>query len=432
MKNQTRFVCGLAFLLAGTPAGAVDITGSWSACFPSDGPFCPTFVASMTAANDAFTITTSFCTIHGTVNPTTGEMTVPPGECPEGNLSSFTGTATDTSFTATVSFLLCLPYAVTGVRECGACDDGNECTIDGCGATACSEPGSSCTGAFMPSGTTCDDEQACTTPDACNGAGGCQGPAILCNDGNPCTDDGCDTLTGGCTFTPNTAPCEDGTRCTTGDTCSGGSCVGGQALQCDPCETCRPLGGCLVGPRDGCRQSRGKAKLSLRDSDVDAKDKIKWSWGRGEATTTGDFGNPVTTDAYTLCVFDGPIFTRRLFLDSTAPADGSCENGGSCWTARGTPPGSKGFVYKDSKILLPDGLKRVKLQPGIDRRAKASVTGAGSNLELPSPMNVALPVIVQLQGENGACLESVFTTAKQNVEDGFKAANSPSGAFIEP
>jgi hypothetical protein len=255
---------------------------------------------------------------------------------------------------------------------------------------------------------------------------------VLCFDGNACTDDDCDSGTGECVFPANSDPCSDGSACTTGDTCSGGTCVGGPATPCGPCETCSPIAGCLVAPRSDCRQSLGKAKISLKDSPVDAKDKIKWTWGRGEATTAGDLGNPATTDDYTLCVFDRPIFQRRLFLDATAPADGSCANGGSCWTAIGTPPGSKGFVYKDSKILLPDGLKRVKIQPGVAGKAKATVSGLGTNLELPSPMNVGLPVVVQLQGENGTCFESVFTTAKQNVEDSFKAASSPSGAFIDP
>jgi hypothetical protein len=275
---------------------------------------------------------------------------------------------------------------------------------------------------------------ACTVNDICGVAvipGFCGGQPVLCNDNNPCTDDGCDGDTGACVFTPNSDPCSDGSMCTTGDTCSGGTCVGGPSMQCDPCERCFPIAGCLVAPRNDCKQSTGKDKLSIKDSPVDAKDKIKWSWGRGSATTQAELGSPTTTDDYTVCVFDGPPFDRRLFLDSTAPADGSCANGGSCWTARGTPPGSKGFIYKDSKILTPDGLKRVKLQPGIATKAKAQVAGLGTNLEIPSPMNIALPVVVQLQGENGTCFESTFTTAKQNVEDSFKAANSPSGAFID-
>ena len=433
MKTLARAIIGLGVVLLATPARAVNIDGSWAICFPP-AAFCGAITASMTAVGNAFTISTSFCDIHGTVDPMTGAITVPPGEC-NGQLFSFTGTATDTTFTATASFPLCVVENIQGVRECGACDDGNQCTVDGCGATPCSAAGSSCTSAFVKSGTACDDGNACTANDHCGIAGTpavCGGEqAVFCFDDNPCTNDACDTTTGECVFTPNNDPCTDGTNCTVGDTCSGGTCVPGPALECGPCEVCRPIIGCDVGPRTDCRQSLGKAKLALKDAPDDARDKIKWSWGRGDATTAGDLGNPVTTDDYTLCVFDGSPFHRRLFLDSTAPAGGSCANGGSCWTARGTPAGAKGFLYKDSKILLPDGLKRVKLQPGAAGKAKASVTGLGTNLDLPSPMNVTLPVLVQLQGESGACFESNFTAAKQNVEDTFKAVNSPSGAFVE-
>jgi hypothetical protein len=82
--------------------------------------------------------------------------------------------------------------------------------------------------------------------------------------------------------------------------------------------------------------------------------------------------------------------------------------------------------------LLPDGVRRVTLKPGVARKAKAKLSGAGTNLDLPSPMNINLPVIVQLQGENGLCLDTTFHTAKTNSEDIFKAVNSPSGAFVEP
>jgi hypothetical protein len=358
-------------------------------------------------------------------------MTAAPSQC---GVNSFSGTATDTSFTASIDLALCIVDNVQGVKECASCDDGEPCSIDGCGATPCSAAGSSCTRASRPGGTPCDDGMACTVNDTCGTPqlpALCGGQPVICDDGNPCTDDACDGATGQCVFTPNSAPCTDGSLCTVGDTCSGGTCVPGPALDCDACEVCRPLIGCDVGPRTDCRPSLGRDKIALKDAPDDAHDKIKWSWGRGAATTAGELGNPVATDDYTLCVFDGSPFRRRLFLDSTAPAGGSCANGGSCWTARGTPAGAKGFLYKDSRILLPDGLKRVKIQPGTAGKAKAGVSGLGTNLELPSPMNVTLPVLVQLQGENGACFQSTFTTAKQNAEDTFKAANSPSGAFLD-
>jgi hypothetical protein len=375
-------------------------------------------------------MSSNLCTITGSVDAMTGQITVPPGQCPLAGLTSFTGTATDTTFDAIANFLLCSPFTVDGVRACPACDDGNECSTDGCGATACSEPGSSCTGVFVPNGDPCDDANACTTPDLCIG-GSCQGAAVLCDDGNPCTDDSCDALTGDCVFSPNTAPCDDGSLCTSGDTCSAGACTGGPAITCDACETCFPFLGCRVAERTNCRQSLGKGKILLKDAPDDARDKISWSWGKGDATTSGDLGSPTTTDGYTLCVFDGPLGNRRLVLDATAPAGGTCANGTSCWQAKGAPPGSKGYVYKDTQLLIPDGVKRITLKPGVAGKAKAKVSGLGSNLDLPSPMNINLPVIVQLQGENGICFGTAFHGAKTDTEDTFKAVNSPSGAFVD-
>jgi YVTN family beta-propeller protein len=57
-------------------------------------------------------------------------------------------------------------------------------------------------------------------------------PSGGCSDSNPCTDDACNPLNGACSYTNNSASCDDGTFCNGPDTCSGGACVlnGG-----DPC-----------------------------------------------------------------------------------------------------------------------------------------------------------------------------------------------------
>ena len=114
-----------------------------------------------------------------------------------------------------------------------------------------------------------------------------------------------------------------------------------------------------------------------------------------------------------------------MLLASRAPRGGTCANGASCWSAKGTPPGAKGFQYKDGDLLLPDGLKVVRLTPGGAGRAKAMVKGKGANLALPSPMNVTPPVIVQLQGEHGTCFQATYTAARVTREDLFKAVGSP-------
>jgi hypothetical protein len=434
MRRASRYVLALGLVLWASAASAVDISGEWAVCFPIAAPFgfCGGFVAKLVGAADgSFTLTTPVCDIHGTVDTVTGQITVPPGECPVGGLQSFTGTATDTSFDANAYFTPCTSFNfIHGVRECPACDVGGACTVGGCGSTVCTRdtaPG--CT-IYENSGAACDDGVPCTAPDRCVGRE-CVGFNFTCDDFNPCTDDSCDAQTGECAFIPNSAPCNDNSMCTTGDTCSGGTCVGGPALECAPCERCRPLLGCGIEPLDGCHPSLGKGKIVLRDNPNDVKDKIRWSWGAGSATSSSDFGDPPGGDGYTMCVYDGTPYTRRLLLRTTAPGGGTCAAGTSCWKPRGTPPGAKGFVYKDSKLLLPDGVKRMKLQPGAAGRAKASVIAQGPNAELPSPIDVALPVLVQLHGENGTCLETTFTHAQRDVEGLFQAANSPSAAFLD-
>jgi hypothetical protein len=75
-------------------------------------------------------------------------------------------------------------------------------------------------------GVACDDGQACTKSDQCDGNGKCAGTAVLCDDGNVCTTDSCDPLTGQCKHDNNALACNDSNPCTTNDVCSKGICAG--------------------------------------------------------------------------------------------------------------------------------------------------------------------------------------------------------------
>lgn len=119
---------------------------------------------------------------------------------------------------------------------CGACDDGNPCTDDGCGcppnvdACAClhfpndnpnCDDGNACTKidscssgrctGIPTTGNRCDDNSVCTESDTCSN-GTCVGVPIICDDGNICTADSCDPLTGHCVNAP--LACDDGNSCT--------------------------------------------------------------------------------------------------------------------------------------------------------------------------------------------------------------------------
>ena len=103
-----------------------------------------------------------------------------------------------------------------------ACDDGNACTADACDAL------SGCANDPVAAGTSCDDGDACTMADACDGAGACAGSAVSCDDMNRCTADSCDAL-GGCANDPVAAgtSCDDGDACTLDDACDGAGMCGG-------------------------------------------------------------------------------------------------------------------------------------------------------------------------------------------------------------
>ena len=100
-----------------------------------------------------------------------------------------------------------------------SCDDNNVCTTDSCANNVCSN---------VNNKNPCNDGNACTLTDACDGTGKCVGAnPQKCTDGNPCTDDSC-VPKSGCAHKNNSGACDDGNPCTAPDTCDGkGKCEGG-------------------------------------------------------------------------------------------------------------------------------------------------------------------------------------------------------------
>jgi len=102
-------------------------------------------------------------------------------------------------------------------------------------ASVCSTKGSCMSGKCLggvaaASGTPCDDGEWCTVGETCLG-GACTGGKSACEDGNPCTFDSCSGgLAGGsyCAHQPvgEGAVCDDGDACTAWDACQGSTCTG--------------------------------------------------------------------------------------------------------------------------------------------------------------------------------------------------------------
>jgi hypothetical protein len=138
---------------------------------------------------------------------------------------------------------LCTASGCINVNNTAACNDGNGCTMN----DKCS--GGVCAGG-VPA--VCDDGLTCTF-DACSTTLGCVNlPA--CNDHNPCTIDLCDEVNG-CsnTVAPNGTPCPDGNPCNGAETCQAGICTAGVPPSCNdgnPCtaDTCDLVQGCKHTP----------------------------------------------------------------------------------------------------------------------------------------------------------------------------------------
>ncbi len=171
-----------------------------------------------------------------------------------------------------------------------------------------------------------------------------------------------------------------------------------------PTPTATPLT-CDAAPIAGCRTPAigQKAFLLLKDQPDDNKDKLIWKWIKGSATAkVPDFGTPLTTTDYLLCVYDG---TSTKIAEGLAPANGLCNasNPTACWSDKPT-----GFKYKD-KDLTPHGLQQILLKEGLVEKAKIIVKGKGLNLDMPS-MPVTQPLTVQLRNGAGVCWEAVYSS----------------------
>ncbi len=276
-----------------------------------------------------------------------------PEQCDDGNVTAGDGC----SATCTVEpGFSCMGHPSTCETICGdglivsgeGCDDGNLDADDGCSSACTVEEGWSCSGEPSmcapicgdseihgteacdegddngtfpsccsttcnpePAGTSCDDGNACTVDDVCDGANTCGGSPANCDDGNPCTDDSCDPSTG-CTHTNNTASCDDGNACTTNDTCAAGTCVGGAPLNCNDGNGCTDDS---CNPESGCVNTNNTAPCN-----------------DGNACTTND------TCAAGTCVGGAPLDCN----DGNVCTDDTCNPASGCVNANNTAPCSDG------------------------------------------------------------------------------------------
>ena len=307
----------------------------------------------------------------------------------------------------------------------GECDVAEQCT---------GTPNDSCPAdGFQSSGTACtDDGEICTT-DLCDGAGTCaHDPG---NAGTSCrasaqacdAEEVCDGIVGSCPADvnePDGTSCSDGEFCNGPEECQSGTCTD----TADPCpilcnegnDTCTVA--CGDEPMASCRTA-AKSILLFKEGSDDSKDKLIYKFIKGAATVQADFGTPLSSTDYALCIYAG---TAGVMAGTTvAVFDAVVQDDTANWKAIST----KGYKYKDS-TGADDGIQKVILK-GSSPDAKTKILVKGRGINLPDldtgilPFQTAnFPIIAQVtNSETGVCWESTFQEAnvKKNVATQFKA-----------
>ena len=121
----------------------------------------------------------------------------------------------------------CVAARCTATPDDTACTDGPDGVCDpmnGCQYSVCDEATTCLPGDCQTArceGTTCVRTSTCTGDEVC-----CGGACMSCDDGNDCTDDGCDGTS--CTHAPlDMQPCEDDRYCNGSEVCMGSTCAPG-------------------------------------------------------------------------------------------------------------------------------------------------------------------------------------------------------------
>jgi hypothetical protein len=191
------------------------------------------------------------------------------------------------------------------------------------------------------------------------------------------------------------------------------STAGGTPALANPTATATPIvsRGCADEPLPGCRRQVVAAKglLTIKDGTPDTKDTLVWRWAKGAVTTKGEFGAPLSSTSYQLCVYDADF---DVVVDAAIAAGGLCGSTRPkpCWKAT-----KKGLKYR-SPGGAADGITSLDLKEGlVDGKTAITLAGKGPLLDDPE-IPLLQPILVQLSNSDGLCWEARYSDpAKSNA-----------------
>ena len=215
----------------------------------------------------------------------------------------------------------------------GDCDDSNACT----GSEVCE--GSVCE---PDEDLVCDDGLTCTGIETCSTSNGCKpGTPVDCEDGIACTADTCDEATLGCTHSPNDASCDDGNPCNGAEVCGASGCESGAgSVDCDDGIACTV---------DSCDETTLDCIHVPEDSACD--DGLSCNGAETCGASGCESGTTVDCDDGVSCTDDA--CTEPGGQCDHTPVDASCSDGDAC---NGTETCGASGCESGSPVDCDDGI----------------------------------------------------------------------------
>lgn len=179
---------------------------------------------------------------------------------------------------------------------------------------------------------------------------------------------------------------------------------------------------CPAEPAVGCREAE-KAKLIIKidDDDASLRDRLRWSWDKGDETLGAALGDPVDgVTNYQLCLYDEPDGLPAFVVSLVVPFGRTCGDD-PCWSRTGEALDPRKMKYRD-RAVTPDGVSKFQIKAGDTGRAKARVDGEGPGLKLDDGVMATLPlfppVAAQLFTSDGECWNTIFDIDDIVINDG--------------